>query len=78
MPTMSKRTALITARRAKSLSQLELGALVGMSQSGIARIEGGEFVPTADIARALMSVLGVSLDDVIGVDESEPTEKAVA
>jgi transcriptional regulator with XRE-family HTH domain len=69
--TMTKRTALFDARRAKGLSQEQLGKLVGLSQAGVSRLEKGEYVPMADVARKLIEVLGVSLDEVIGEQASD-------
>lgn len=75
---MSKRTALANARIAKGLNQAELGALVGLSQSGISRLEAGEFIPAADVARELIAQLGVTLDDVLGDPPQTAEEPAAA
>lgn len=66
LATMTKRQALIDARHERRLSQEQLGKLVGLSQAGISRLEKGEFVPMADVAKKLIDTLGVSLEDVIG------------
>lgn len=75
---MAERTALIAARKAKGLNQAQLGAKVGLSQSGISRLEAGEFVPDAAVARALIDELGITLDEVIGepIDATPPPHDA--
>jgi ribosome-binding protein aMBF1 (putative translation factor) len=52
------------------MSQAQLAKKLELDQSTVSRIEGGEFIPSASVARALMDLLGVSLDDVIEVDDS--------
>ena len=42
------------------LSQAALGRLLGMAQSGVARLEAGEHVPTLETMRRLARALGTS------------------
>jgi ribosome-binding protein aMBF1 (putative translation factor) len=44
----------------QDLSQAALGRLLGMAQSGIARLEAGEHLPTLETMRRLARVLGTS------------------
>lgn len=52
-------------RRQKNLSQAELGKLVGLHATHIARYEGGVSRPAADSLKRLADALGVSGDYLI-------------
>ena len=43
------------------LSQAALGRLLGMAQSGVARLEAGEHIPTLDTLSRVAQVLGIHL-----------------
>ena len=51
-------------RRQKGLSQEQLGAMVGFSQSKISKIENGGCDSLSDL-RLLAAALGVKLDDLV-------------
>ena len=61
---------LSKARKAKSLTQQELGRLAGVSQAYIAKLEGGEVNPTLERIGSLLAVLGLSL--TTGTTELSP------
>jgi ribosome-binding protein aMBF1 (putative translation factor) len=64
-----ERTALARAlalrvveyRAESGLSQAALGRLLGMAQSGVARLEAGEHTPTLDTLSRIAQVLGIHL-----------------
>ncbi|MDX6215352.1 MAG: hypothetical protein QOG99_936 [Frankiales bacterium] len=64
-----ERTALARAlavrvveyRADRGLSQAALGRLLGMAQSGVARLEAGEHTPTLDTLSRISRVLGIFL-----------------
>ena len=58
-----------TLRRKRGLSQEQLGAMVGFSQSKISKIERGDWDSLSDL-RLIAKVLGVKLKDLI---DDEPT-----
>lgn len=55
-------------RRQKGLSQEQLGAMIGFSQSKISKIENGDWDSLGDL-RLIARALGVKLKDLI--DESD-------
>ncbi|MDO8691283.1 MAG: helix-turn-helix transcriptional regulator [Dehalococcoidia bacterium] len=52
---------LIEARLACKLTQEELARALGTTQSSVARLESGRFLPRADTLRRLADVLGVEI-----------------
>lgn len=58
-PQREYRGALIAARQAAGLTQADLAARVGTTQSAIARMEGGAVTPTVDTLCRLSDVLGI-------------------
>ncbi len=52
---------LAEARRQLNLTQQQLAARLGVSQSYVAKLEGGEANPTLDRIGRLLAVLGLSL-----------------
>ncbi len=55
------RQALVSARRRKTLSQAQLGKLVGLPQAHISGIESGRIVPRYDTLLELVRVLDYDL-----------------
>ena len=53
-----------TLRRKRGLSQEQLGAMVGFSQSKISKIENGDWDSLSDL-RLIAKALGVKLKDLI-------------
>lgn len=59
----------VTVKRARTeigISQVKLAELVDADRSMIARIEGGQRMPSMDLANRLADVLGLSLDQLFG------------
>ncbi len=52
---------IIKARQERGLSQYQLGALSGVKQSAIARLERGNINPTIDTIQKLLAPLGKKL-----------------
>ena len=52
---------LVEARRQLNLTQKQLAARLGVSQSYVAKLEGGEANPTLDRIGSLLAILGLSL-----------------
>ena len=59
---------LLTSRRAKKLSQSELGEKVGVSRETIGKYERGEGSPSLEIACKIADILEVSLYYLAGKD----------
>ena len=53
------------ARKRAGFNQAELGALVGLDQSGISRLERGERPMTLDTLRQFARVMNVPLTDLL-------------
>lgn len=53
-----------TLRRKRGLSQEQLGAMVGFSQSKISKIEGSDWDSLSDL-KILAAALGVKLEDLV-------------
>lgn len=53
------------ARKRAGFNQAELGALVGLDQSGISRLERGERPVTLDTLRQIACVLNVRITDLL-------------
>ncbi len=52
------------------LSQAALGRLLGMAQSGVARLESGDHLPTLETLQRLSKVLGSGFVVGVGADGS--------
>lgn len=52
---------LIEARLARKLTQEDLARALGTTQSAVARLESGRFLPRTDTLRRLADVLGVEI-----------------
>ena len=59
---------VVEYRAVNELSQAALGRLLGMAQSGVARLEAGEHMPTLDTMRRLARVLGTGF--LVEVDQA--------
>jgi HTH-type transcriptional regulator / antitoxin HipB len=49
------------AREARGLSQAELGAMIGVGQGMISRLESGKHAPTVETLKKLSTALGTAL-----------------
>ena len=65
-----KNLKLKSARAALDLSQQDLAEKVGVSRQTINAIEKGDYNPTINLCRAICKVLGKTLDDIFGEDDS--------
>ena len=59
-----------TLRRKRGLSQEQLGAMVGFSQSKISKIENGDWDSLSDL-RLIARALGVPIEEFVREDEAE-------
>ena len=57
-------------RRQKGLSQEQLGAMVGFSQSKISKIESGDWDSLSDL-KLLAKALGVPIEELVREDETD-------
>jgi len=57
---------MLDLRRAKKLSQNELGKMVGVSREMIGKYERGDVSPSLEIALSIAKALNVSLDYLVG------------
>ena len=63
------------ARAEKDMTQKALAEAVGVSRQTMNAIEQGEFNPTIRLCRAICRVLGKSLDDLFGEEDTQDEEK---
>lgn len=61
-PNYEFRRALIGARLGAGMTQKELAALLGTTQSAVARLEAGQSMPTVETFCKLADVLGVRFE----------------
>ena len=61
-------------RRQKGLSQEQLGAMVGFSQSKISKIENGDWDSLSDL-RLIARVLDVSIEELVREETEDSGEK---
>lgn len=66
---MQQRTRLIAARKAKLLTQEQVAEAIDVDQSTISRIENGDVEPSASIASRLIALLGISLSDLVDIEQ---------
>lgn len=59
------------ARVANDLTQKDLAELVGASRQTINAIEKGEYNPSIKLCRKICKVLGKSLDEIFGEEDSD-------
>ncbi len=62
------------ARAQKDMTQKALAEAVGISRQTMNAIEQGEYNPTIRLCRAICRVLGKSLDDLFGEENSDDEE----
>ena len=62
------------ARAEKDMTQKPLAEAVGISRQTMNAIEHGEFNPTIRLCRAICRVLGKSLDDLFGEEDTDDKE----
>ena len=62
---MSLATKLVTLRKQKGLTQMELAEKLNVSRQAISRWEVGAAVPSTDNLKVLSDLYGVSVDDIL-------------
>ena len=68
---MAKNIAIKVARAQLDMTQKQLAEKVGVSRQTMNAIEQGEYNPTIKLCRAICKVLGKTLDDLFGEEESD-------
>ena len=67
---MGRNLRIKAARAEKDMTQKTLAEAVGISRQTMNAIEQGDYNPTIKLCRAICRVLGKSLDDLFGEEES--------
>ena len=67
---MGRNSPIKVARAEKDMTQGALAEAVGVSRQTMNAIEQGNYNPTIKLCRAICKVLGKSLDELFGDDES--------
>lgn len=62
---------LFELRKQHRLSQLQLGKIVGLTQTGIAKIEKAERFASIEVLDKLADYFGVSVDYLIGRSDTQ-------
>lgn len=68
---MAKNIAIKVARAQLDMTQKQLAEKVGISRQTMNAIEQGEYNPTIKLCRAICKVLGKTLDELFGEEESD-------
>lgn len=68
---MARNIAIKVARAQLDMTQKQLAEKVGISRQTMNAIEQGEYNPTIKLCRAICKVLGKTLDDLFGEEESD-------
>ncbi|MBQ6564169.1 MAG: helix-turn-helix transcriptional regulator [Clostridiales bacterium] len=71
---MARNLRIKVARAEKDMTQKALAEAVGISRQTMNAIEQGEYNPTIRLCRAICRVLGKSLDDLFGEENSDEEE----
>lgn len=58
-------------RKNAGLNQAELGGLVGVSRQTISLIERGDYNPSVTVALKIAQVLGVDINEIFRLEESD-------
>lgn len=65
------------ARKLRGITMKELGKIVGAAESTISLYETEKRMPDTDVLQKMADYFGVSVDYLIGRDDSETTQNAV-
>ncbi len=65
-----KNQAIRQARQEQGMTQKDLAQAVGVSRQTMNAIEQGDYNPTIRLCRAICRVLGKTLDELFGEEES--------
>ena len=61
-------------RKKSGYNQAELGGLVGVSRQTISLIERGDYNPSVTVALTIAQVLGVDINEIFRLEESDEKE----
>lgn len=67
---MNKNLRFKSARAGKDMSQKDIAEAVGVTRQTINAIENGGYNPSIQLCRAICKVLGKTLDQIFGEDDS--------
>lgn len=73
---MTLHTKLVSLRKQKGLTQLDLATRLNVSRQAVSRWESGLAVPSTDNLKVLSNLYGVSLDYLLNDDAGNPHTKA--
>lgn len=59
---MSKTTPLRQMRKARTLTQVDLARLAGVSQQALSKFETGRLMPSGDLQARIAAILGTSTE----------------
>ena len=62
-------TTILTARRAKGLTQEALAELVGVRRETIGRLENGQYNPSLKLAMDIAKVFGLTVEEIFTFTE---------
>ena len=66
---------IINLRTAKGLTQAELGEMLSYSDKSVSKWERAEAVPDAYVLKHMSEIFGVSVDEILGVENEKTIEK---
>lgn len=72
---VGRNISIKVARAQLDMTQKQLAEKVGISRQTMNAIEQGEYNPTIKLCRAICKVLGKSLDELFGEDDSDENTK---
>lgn len=70
---MGRNIAIKVARAQLDMTQKQLAEAVGISRQTVNAIEQGEYNPTIKLCRAICKVLGKTLDELFGEEDTDET-----
>lgn len=70
---MARNIPIKVARAQRDMTQKALAEAVGVSRQTMNAIEQGEYNPTIKLCRAICKVLGKTLDELFGEDDTNET-----
>ena len=73
---MSTGARLRVARQARGLSQQQLAGMAGVSRQAVSAVESGQSDPSLRVALALAQALGMTVDELFGIEGAVPTVTA--
>lgn len=71
MVSISRNIHIKVARAEKDMTQKALAEAVGISRQTMNAIEQGEYNPTIKLCRSICKVLGKTLDELFGEEDSD-------